>query len=245
MTRTMTRMTTRTATGTLARVGAASGAVCVLSVMVGNGLALAGQSGATGGPDLLADLTRPPSAVNAAGLTLELIGWAALVMFLGYLYGVLRRAEGEDGWLAPVAFGSGLVMVTIKLGSVGPLVAAWYRRDDGLSVGAAETLSDLGDALFVVSGWATGLLVASAAGSALASRVLPRWLGWFGVVSGFATLVAGTAGILYPRDYVPLPFLAGLLWVLITSVVLTLRAVREAQEDLVPRSVRTGAAAGQ
>ena len=236
---------TRTMTGTLARTGAVSGAVCVVSVMVGNGLALAGHSGATGGPDLLADLTRPPSAVNAAGLTLELLGWAALVMFLGYLYRVLSRAEGEKGWLAPVAFGAGLVMVTIKLGSVGPLVAAWHRRDDGLSIGAAETLSDLGDSLFIVSGWATGLLVATAAGSALASGVLPRWLCWFGVVSGVATLVAGTAGILYPRDYIPLPFLAGLLWMLMTSVVLTLRVSREPREDLGARPVPTGAAAGQ
>lgn len=229
----------------LARTGAISGAVCVVSVMVGNGLALAGHSGATGGPDLRADLVRPPSAVNAAGLALELVGWAALVMFLGYLYGVLRRAEGDGGWLAPVAFGAGLVMVTIKLGSVGPLVAAWHRRDDGLSISAAETLSDLGDALFVVSGWATGLLVATAAGSALASRVLPHWLCWFGLVSGVATLVAGTVGILYPSDYIPLPFLAGLLWVLVTSVVLTLRVSREPQEDLAARPVRTRAAAGQ
>lgn len=230
---------------TLPRVGAASGAVCVVSVMVGNGLALAGQSGATEGPELLADLTQSPSAVNAIGLSLELVGWVALVMFLGYLYRVLKQAEGPDGWLAPVAFGAGLMMVTIKLGSVGPLVAAWYRRDDGLTVSAAQMLSDMGDALFVVSGWATGLLVAAAAGSAVGSRVLPRWLCWFGLVSGVATLVAGTIGIIYPRDYNPLPFLTGLLWLLMTSVVLTIRASRVPQEDLTVRTVPTSAPAGQ
>ena len=136
-------------------------------------------------PGVLADLQRDLSVVNIVGLSLELLGWVALVMFLGYLYRVLQRAEGPDGWLAPVAFGSGLIMVCIKLGSVAPLMAAWYRRDD-LTVATATTLSDLGDALFVVSGWATGLLVASAAGSALVSGVLPRWLGWFGMVSGVA-----------------------------------------------------------
>lgn len=232
-------------TSSFARVGAASGAVCVVSVMVGNGMALAGQGEATDGPGVLADLVRPPSAVNVAGLSLELLGWLALVMFLGYLYRVLARAEGDDGWLAPAAFGAGLIMVSIKLGSVSPLVAGWHRRDGGLSVATAETLNDLGGAAFIVSGWATGLLVAFAAGSALVSRVLPRWLCWFGVASGVATLVAGTMGILYPRDYLPLPFLAGLLWLLMTSVLLTLRASREPLEDLSARSVPTRAAAGQ
>ena len=211
---------------TYARIGAASGAVCVIAVMVGNGLALAGWSGATDGPGVLADLQREQSVVNIVGLSMELLGWAALVMFLGYLYRVLQRAEGPDGWLAPVAFGSGLIMVCIKLGSVAPLTAAWYRSDD-LTMTTATTLSDLGGALFVVSGWATGLLVASAAGSALVSGVLPRWLGWSGMVSGVAALVAGTAGIMDPLDYIPLPFLAGLLWILITSVLLTARALRE------------------
>lgn len=232
-------------TRTFARIGAASGAVCVVSVMVGNGMALAGHSGDVDGPGVVADLTGRPSAVNAAGLTLELLGWAALVIFLAHLYRVLSRAEGDDGWLAPAAFGAGLIMVCIKLGSVGPLVAAWNRRDEGLSVATAQTLNDLGGALFVVSGWVTGLLVAFGAGSALASGVLPRWLCWFGLISGVATLVAGTMGILYPRDYLPLPFLAGLLWVFMTSVVLTLRVPPGPPEDLGARSVPTRTPAGQ
>lgn len=229
---------------TYARIGAASGAVCVLSVMVGNGLALAGWSEASDGPGVLADLQRDLSVVNRVGLSMELLGWAALVMFLGYLYRVLKRAEGPDGWLAPVAFGSGLIMVCVKLGSVAPLTAAWYRRDE-FTVTTATTLSDLSGALFVVSGWTTGLLVASAAGSGLASGVLPRWLGWFGMVSGVATLVAGTAGIMGPRGYVPLPFLAALLWILITSVVLSVRASRGAEREVTAHTVPTGVAARQ
>lgn len=229
-------------TSTYARIGAASGAVCVVSVMVGNGLALAGWSGKTDGASVLADLQRDLSVVNVIGLSLELLGWAALVMFLGYLYRVLQRAEAPDGWLAPVALGSGLIMVSIKLASIGPIMAAWNRRDD-LTVTTAQTLSDLGDAAFVVSGWATGLLVATAAGSALASAALPRWLGWFGIVSGVATLVAGTAGVMDPASYVPLPFLAALLWLLMTSVLLTARESRG--RALTAQPVATGVAARQ
>lgn len=229
-------------TRTSARIGAGAGAVCVISVMVGNGLALAGWSQGTDGADVLADLQRESSLVNVVGLSLELLGWAALVLFLGYLYRVLQRAEGEDGWLAPAALGSGLIMVTIKLGSIGPLIAAWYRRDD-LTVTTAQTLSDLSGAAFVISGWATGLLVTTAAGSALASGILPRWLGWFGMLAGLATLVAGTAGIADPRSYLPLPFLAGLLWILITSVVLTARVPRGPQSGPSEHAVRTAVAA--
>ncbi len=230
--------------GTLERIGAASGAICVSAVLVGNGMALAGQSGATDGPRLLADLTAEPSAVNSVGLGLELFGWAALMVFVSYLYRVLRRAEGPDAWLAPVAFGSGVLMASIKLGSVAPLTAAWYRRDD-LTVGNAQTLNDLAGALFVVSGWATGLLVAMAGGSALASRVLPRWLAWFGMASGVATLVAGSMGIHDPRSYVALPFVTGLLWIFVTSVLLTLRVSWRAQDEVPVQPVQAGVSARQ
>ena len=141
-------------------VGPVSGAVSVIAVMVGNGMALAGQVGATTGPGLVADL-RQESFVNNFGVTLEMVGWAALMCFIGYLFATLRRAEPPDGWWSPVALAAGVLLVALKLGSVAPLMAAWSRRDD-LTVAVAQTLSDLGGALFVVSGWATGLFVATA-----------------------------------------------------------------------------------
>ena len=131
---------------------------------------------------MVADLQHE-SFVNGFGVTLEMVGWAALVCFIGYMFATLRRAERPDGWWSPVALAAGVLLVALKLGSVAPMMAAWSRRDD-LTVTVAQTLSDLGGALFIVSGWATGLFVATAAASALESRVLPRWLGWFGVVSG-------------------------------------------------------------
>ena len=97
-------------------------------------------------PAVLADLQRDLSVVNIVGLSLELLGWVALVDVPGLP--LPRAAAGRGlrtgGW-RPVAFGSGLIMVSIKLGSVAPLMAAWYRRDD-LTVTTATTLSDLGGA---------------------------------------------------------------------------------------------------
>jgi hypothetical protein len=65
--------------------------------------------------------------------------------------------------------------------------------------------------------------VAAAGAATLAARVLPRWLAIAGVVVGVLTIAAGTAGIVDPAGYVPVPFLLGLLWVLVTSGVLAFR----------------------
>ena len=53
-------------------------------------------------------------------VVLELIGLLFFIPFLGYVYGVLRQAEGEGAWLSATAFGAGLVDLTIKLGSIPP-----------------------------------------------------------------------------------------------------------------------------
>jgi hypothetical protein len=53
--------------------------------------------------------------------------------------------------------------------------------------------------------------------------VLPRWLGWFGFVSGVLAVGTAAIGMADPDSYVPLPFLGGLIWTLIASVVLTVR----------------------
>ena len=66
--------------------------------------------------------------------------------------------------------------------------------------------------------------------------MLPRWLAFAGIVVGVLTIAAGTAGIVDPAGYVPIPFLLGLVWVLATSVVLAVRG---------PRSAATTARAGR
>ena len=60
-------------------------------------------------------------------VVLELISLLLFIPFLGYLFSVLRRAEGEGGWLSATVFGAGLVNITIKLGSIGPGFAANRR----------------------------------------------------------------------------------------------------------------------
>lgn len=204
------------------RLAVAGGALYVLAIMIGNAMYEAGKTGAEDGPGVLADLQRTTSAVQTVGLVLEVLGFAAFVVFLGALYRTLRRAEGTDGWLAATALGAGLVTVAVKIGSLGPAMAA-DRRVAELTPDLARTLHDVADADFVVSGYTSGIFVAAAGAATLATRVLPRWLAIVGVVLGVLTIAAGTAGIVDPAGYVPVPFLLGLLWTLVTSAVLAIR----------------------
>ncbi|WP_167762073.1 DUF4386 family protein [Blastococcus sp. CT_GayMR20] len=205
------------------RLALASGAVYVLAILIGNGLAEAGTSDGDDAAAVLADLQRGFSPVQAFGLTLEILGFALFLVFLGALYRTLRRAETADGWLAATALGAGLVTVAVKISSVAPALAARFRADD-LSPELARTMEDIGGAGFVISGYTLGIFVGAAALATLVTRLVPRWLAAAGVVVSVLTIAAGTAGILDPAGYVPVPFLLGLVWIVAVSVVLTVRA---------------------
>jgi hypothetical protein len=177
------------------RIAAASGAIYVILIMIGSGMAT-GNGDPQDGPTILAHLRQGRSAAETAGVLMEVLSFAALLVFLGYLYRVLRRAEGAQ---------------------------ASQLHPNQLTPDLARTLNDLGGAGFVISGYLFGIFVAVAAGSAVASRGLPRWLSISGLVIGVLTLAAGAAGILEPSGYVPVPYLLCLAWVLVTSIVLAVR----------------------
>lgn len=159
-------------------------------------------------------------------VVVELAGLLLFIPFLGYLFSVLRRAEGEGGWLSATAFGAGLLALTIKLGSAAPSYAA-----RGLGEGPLHTALDaMNGVAFVLSMLPLGVLVAAVAILALKTRVLPMWLGWMSAVTAPALLVNG---VFLEAEFVP-AFLLFALWMVITSVVLTLHAGRanvEASSD--------------
>src|SRR5687768_16975487 len=99
----------------LPRLGAASGAVSVALIF---GLATTGSDA---------------SNVIAG----ELIGLLLFIPFLGYLWSVLREAEGPGGWLSATALGAGLVGITMKLASIAP---GWAARDFGEATATHKAL---------------------------------------------------------------------------------------------------------
>src|ERR1700712_2364956 len=206
------------------RFAAATGAIYVALLMIGSGLAT-GNGDPQDGPTILAHVRQGRPATEPVGVTMEIVGFAVFLVFLGYLYRVLRRAEGAEGWGAAVALGAGLVTTAVKLASATAMLAS-EAHPAQLTPDLARTLNDIGGGGFVISGYLYGVFVLAAAGSAFASPALPRWLTISGLVTGVLTVAAGGAGILDPIGYVPVPFLLCLAWVLVASIVLTVRAGR-------------------
>ena len=151
-------------------------------------------------------------------VVLELIGMLCFIPFLGYLYSILRQAEGEGAWLSPTAFGAGLVDLTVKLGSIAPSFAA----QEGLAPQLHDALHKMNSVAFIVTMLPIGVMMAAVAIVILKTRVLPLWIGLLAALTAPACWVNG---MFLDAEFGP-AFLLFLLWVTIASIVLTLRAGR-------------------
>jgi hypothetical protein len=205
-------------TGISERLAAASGAAGVVVLIVGG------------------EIFNGDGPLARAGYALVVLSFVAFIVFLAFLHRILREAEGPGGWVATLALGAGLVYAAVRFAAQPPRMVAFYRDD--LTPESARTLVDLNDTAFVSSGLLLGLFVAAAAWVFLVHRVLTRWIGWVGLVSGVLAVAAGVVGMAYPAGYFPVPFLAGLLWILVVSVLLTVRPRRAVGEP--GERLRTG-----
>jgi hypothetical protein len=179
----------------LPRLGAASGALFVVLLF---GLSSSGSD-------------------SQIVVALELMGLLLFIPFLGYLWSVLREAEGPGGWLSATALGAGLVGVTMKLASIAP---GWAARDFGDTTTIHKALERINEVAFVAQMLPDGVMLAAVALVTLKTSALPRWLGWLAAVAAPLLLVNG---MFLDADFGP-AFLLFLLWTLLASVVLTVRA---------------------
>lgn len=195
----------------LPRLGAVCGILYVVLILVGNSVYESGN--------------------ETVGLPMELIGMLLFIPFLGYLYSLLRRAEGEDGWLSATAFGAGLVEFAIKLVSVIPAFAA---RTEGLSPQVHQALENMGNFAYIITMLPVGVMMAAVAIVILKTRVLPLWLGLLAAITAPACLVNG---MFFDADFGP-AFLLFLLWIALSSVVLTLRGRASVASTVTPEPAR-------
>ena len=151
------------------------------------------------------------------GLPMELAGMILFVPFLGYLWSVLRQAEGEGGWLSATAFGAGLMGITIKFASIAPVLAV-NNMEEGTPLYRSMEL--MNGASFNLSMFPFAVLAAAVSMVTLKTRVLPAWIGWIGAVTVPALLVNA---MFFYAEFIP-AFLLFLLWVILLSAVLTWRA---------------------
>ena len=211
------------------RIAAATGAFYVIAIMIGGQL-----------------MASDAVSIARAGYLLAVLGFTAFIIFVGFLHRILRVAEGSDGWVATVALGAGLLHSAVRFEAQAPRMVVAFRGD-AMSAELAGILVDLNGMAFVVTGLLLGLYCASAGWVGLARRVLPRWLGWFGLISGLLAVVAGVAGMVDPSSYLPVPFLAGLAWTLLVSILLTVRprVPEPGSVQPVPTAMTTGVLAAE
>ncbi len=218
----------------LDRCGALTGAAYVVLVMVGNAMSTDNSPGPhdahpTGQQDIDSLHWLAGSTSAQVGVTLELLGFAAWMLFVGYLCTRVRAG----GWLATAALAGGVVSIAVKLASAAPMFAGYVLRDD-LSPETARVLSDMNGVSFVVDWLPVGLFVACAAGAALATGTLGRVLGWGGVVAGTVTVVTTAVTGVHVLAANPLPFLFCLLWILAVSVRLGIQRIPQAVPAAAP-----------
>jgi hypothetical protein len=151
------------------------------------------------------------------GALLSVIAAALLVFFGAVLRSVLRAAEGPGGVLSAVAFAGTVIMATGAAIDATISFALADRADDIAPVGV-QALQALWDNDFFPVALGAALLLLGAGLSIARHGALPRWLGWVGVALGVLALT--------PIGFVAFPL--GGLWVLIVSVMLTLRWRAEA-----------------
>lgn len=156
----------------------------------------------------------------------ELFGLILFIPFLGCLFAVLRRAEGEDGWLSATAFGAGLVALAVKLASFAPFIAA---RGAAAGTPIKGALIAMNNASFILTLAPLGVMVAAASVLIIRTGALPVWLGWASAVTACALLVNSA---FLNAEFGP-AFILFLLWTILTSAIMIRRAGRTSVETAI------------
>ena len=113
-----------------------------------------------------------------AGDLLVAMGLPVLIIFAAGLYRMMRRAEGEDGWLAMAALASAVAGAGIFGAGTAVFLAVAYRP--GTDPAVVRTLWDVGwmaynSCSFAFSAWIVIVTV-----STVTCRALPPWTAWVG-----------------------------------------------------------------
>jgi hypothetical protein len=153
------------------------------------------------------------TAILLAGL-LHVLGTFFFVWFLAALADGWRRLDEELQWLRTAAVISGAGAAAMMLALTGPQTAGATTDAELLSPEGSLALWRLSHGFFVGAEVAFAVFVAAVSLLALAGILLPRWLGWAGLVVALLLLI------------VPVGWIALLLFVPIWLVVVSVLAYR-------------------
>ena len=210
-------------TSPLTRIGAACGAAYVVLAILANDVLGSASPDSTATAHEIGTWwrTHPASSSDWALAFLELGALLCFPVFVIVLAWILQRADGGRTWLPWAVLGMGLMSATVKVASGAPSFALVWRADNGISDGLAAALVDMNGAAFVLTWALDAVMLAAAGGVILRTQCLPRWLGWWALVTAPLLLV----NVPMAANGPPL-FLLALIWIVATSVTIALRGER-------------------
>lgn len=143
-----------------------------------------------------------------------LLGGAGIffLFFAGTLRRVLRDAEGPGGILSAVSFAGAIVFV-IAVAVAASLNLALADLADDIDPVALQAINGISWDFFIPFSVGMSPFLLASGISAVLHGALPRWLGGVAIVLGIAAYT--------PAGF--FAFIGGLAWILIVSVLLTIR----------------------
>jgi hypothetical protein len=214
------------------RLGAGLGVVFV-ALQLGLGAAVGGAPALDAPPAEIQSYLVDDGANVLLAATLGALSALFFILFLGTLRTFLRRAEGPVGSLSTVAFGAGLVTISLATTASLPTVAlAWDDTAELADPGLMQAAWNLNTLALVPIGSSAGAFCFAGAVVILRTRVMPRWVGWTGALAGVVSVVA-TFFLLADDPDSPLGtpanlggFLLTMLFILLLSIFMTIRLSR-------------------
>jgi hypothetical protein len=159
------------------------------------------------------------------------------LLFLGGLFGVLRRLERGVGVLTATAFGAGLALAVVW--PIGIVVAdsGQGMAQHGLEPVAVMAFDGIAQLTLGLSALPQAVLLLAASLGLRSSAVLPRWIGWTGMGLALVGLI-GSATLLDANLY-PVLALGNLLfdvWVGLVGGILLRRVAAESPSRIAARA---------
>ena len=189
-----------------------TGVVFIVVVIVAFALGGEPPEAKEGGQKIIDHYSDNKDSIQISSALATLAG-ALLIFFFGYLRKVLRAAEGEHGMLSLVAFiGAAIVATGIAIDST--IAFALADAADDIEPAAAQAVETIWDNDFLPLALGSTVMLLATGFSVVRHGALPKWLGWIAIVLGVVSLTpAGFVG-----------FLGAGVWILIASVMLSMRA---------------------
>ncbi len=184
---------------TFERIGALSGlAFFVLAVL--SGFIYPQQPRVDAAPAKTLAWVHDHHVALQAGMIFDFFAAGVLLWFAGYLYRVLRRAEGDVASLAPVVLASGIgVSVTTAMAALPTVLLAFMEAQRGGldDPSLVRALGDLNTIFFSVTSVMTAVFLAALGWAMLRAELATAWLGWLALLVAIFNCIAVWIGVTF------------------------------------------------